>query len=182
MNETIEQLSRVLPQSTPGGSKDWALVTRELGTELPGDYKEFIDTLGGGYIDGFLYVMEPDCPFEASDLIGFIEERAEALEYLWGSSEDKPRELAGPDDRLIAFAMSDNGEYVYWLAKAGQDPDDWTVMVNEARGEWWEHYDMSFTQFLLSSLTGEIQCEIISYAFPASPHSFRSFADPSWAE
>ncbi|GAA1940199.1 SMI1/KNR4 family protein [Kitasatospora viridis] len=182
MSETIEQLSRVLPSSTPGGSKDWASAARKMGIELPRDYREFVDTLGGGYIDGYLYVMEPDCPFEASDLVGFAEERAEALEYLWSSSEDKPGELADAGDRLIAFAMSDNGETAYWLAKAGQAPDEWTIMVNEARGEWWEHYDLSFGQFLLSTLTGELRCEIFSDSFPASPHTFRSFADPSWDE
>jgi hypothetical protein len=182
MSENIEQLRHVLPESTPGGSKDWASITLKMGIELPRDYKEFVDTFGGGYIDDYLYVMEPDCPFEASDLVGFVEERAEALEYLWSSSEDKPRELTEPGDRLIAFAMSDNGEYVYWLAKAEQHPDDWTIMVNEARGEWWEHHDMSFTQFLLSSLTGEVRCEILSDSFPTSPHTFRSFADPSWEE
>lgn len=180
MNESVEQLTLVLPRTNPGQPKDWPSVARQLGTELPSDYKEFIETFGGGYVDSYLHIVEPDCPNEACELVDFVEERTEALEYLWDSSEDKPHELAEPGDRLIACAMTDNGEYVYWLAKAGQDPDDWTVMVNEARGEWWEHLDMSFARFLLSSLTGEIRCEILSDDFPTSPHTFHAYSDPSW--
>ncbi|MGF1426800.1 hypothetical protein [Kitasatospora sp. LaBMicrA B282] len=54
-------------------------------------------------------------------------------------------------------------------------PDQWTVMVNEARGDWWEHLELSFTGFLLATLTGERRCEILSDAFPSSPHTFRGY-------
>ncbi|TWE20299.1 hypothetical protein [Kitasatospora atroaurantiaca] len=50
-------------------------------------------------------------------------------------------------------------------------------MINEARGERWEHLDMSFGQFLLSGLTGAVRSEILSDEFPTSPHDFCPFGE-----
>ncbi|MGE7434479.1 SMI1/KNR4 family protein [Kitasatospora sp. NPDC001175] len=173
MNHDLARLARLLGAPTGARPKDWPAVARRLGIELPWDYREFIDTIGGGHLDDHLYVLEPDCANENYDLADNIEERAEALEYLWDGSEDPPAQLDEPGARLIAWASTDNGEFLYWLARPGQHPDDWTVMVNEARGDWWEHFDLGFAEFLLSTLAGNVRSEIIAYAFPRDPHSFR---------
>ena len=177
MNEAVEELTHLSPRPVVGQPKDWARDTQQLQTELPTDYKEFIETRGGGHVDSYLYVLEPDCANDSYNLVDSVEERAEALDYLWSSSEEKPGELDEAGARLIPWASTDNGEFLHWLARPGQDPDDWTVMVNEARGEWWEHFDMGFARFLLSSLIGDVSSEIISYAFPASIHDFQPFSE-----
>ncbi|MGC0314647.1 SMI1/KNR4 family protein [Kitasatospora acidiphila] len=176
MKNAAEQLARLLPGFPTGRPKDWVSTTERLGTELPSDYKEFIDLRGGGYVDGYLYVLEPDCANRSCDLVGNVEERTEAFDYLWDGSEEKPAELREPGARFIPWASTDNGEFIYWLAKPGQDPDDWTIVINEARGDWYEYLDMGFARFLRSALTGEIRSEILSdHYFPTTPHTFEPF-------
>jgi hypothetical protein len=164
-----------------GRPKDWAATADRLGTELPSDYKEFIGTCGGGYIDGYLYVLEPDCASQYHDLVGNAEERAEAFDYLWDEPEEMPAELREPGARFIPWASTDNGEFIYWVARPGQEPDEWSIVINEARGECYERHQMGFARFLLAALTGEIRSEILSdHYFPSTPHTFRSFIEPEW--
>ncbi|MEU5384388.1 SMI1/KNR4 family protein [Kitasatospora cineracea] len=177
VNNAFEHLSRLLPRPADVEPKAWDVVQHQLGTDLPSDYKTFIDTYGGGYVDTYLWVLEPGCANEFYDLIHADEERAEANQQLWDGGEKKPAELEGTDARLIPWASTDNGEFLYWLARPGKDPDEWTVMVNEARGPWWEHLDMGFTQFLAAALSGDIRSEILSDSFPTDPHTFVPSAD-----
>ncbi|SEM02842.1 SMI1/KNR4 family protein [Streptacidiphilus jiangxiensis] len=182
MHEAVEQLAQLLQGSRRNRAEDravdWAGVESTLGTALPGDYKEFVEHVGGGYLDGYLYLLEPDCPNENYDLAESTEERTEAFDYLWDSAEDRPAELGDPGARLIPFASTDNGEFLYWLARPEQDPDAWTVMVNEARGEWWERFDLGFAPLLLGLLRGGIRSEILTDDFPTTPHTFEPFDRP----
>ncbi|MFJ4681663.1 SMI1/KNR4 family protein [Kitasatospora sp. NPDC088783] len=173
MEDALDALFGLLPR--PGGvrAKDWQAVRGRLRVDLPADYKAFIDAYGGGRVDCYLWVLEPGCANTFYDLITADEERAEANGQLWGGGEAKPSELGEADARLIPWASTDNGEFLYWLARPGQDPDAWTVMVNEARGPWWEHVDLTFTRFLTAALTGAIRCEILSDLFPTCPHDFQ---------
>jgi hypothetical protein len=178
MHEAVEQLAQLLPGPHRSQTRDWAAAESTLGTGLPADYKDFVETIGGGYLDGYLYVLEPDCPNEYYDLAEATEERTEAFEYLWDSSEDRPAELNESGARLIPFASTDNGEFLYWLVRRGQKPDEWTIMVNEARGEWWERFDITFAPFLLGLLTGTLRSEILTEDFPTTPHTFEPFGRP----
>jgi hypothetical protein len=57
-----------------------------------------------------------------------------------------------------------------------QDPNEWTVMLNEGRGPKWEHHTSQCVSFLLSVLTGEFETEY----FPdlsAQDHRFDSNED-----
>jgi hypothetical protein len=144
MHDAVEQLTRLLPGPHPGQAKDWAAVEGTLGTGLPSDYREFVETVGGGYVDSYLDILEPDGPNENDDLADATEERTEAFEHLWDSSGDRPAELDEEGARLIPFASTDNGEFLHWLARPGQAPAEWTVMVDEARGERWERYSLGF--------------------------------------
>ncbi|MFJ5926514.1 SMI1/KNR4 family protein [Kitasatospora sp. NPDC092948] len=173
MDNALNTLAGLLPRPASARPKDWDSVRRQLGTDLPADYKAFIDSYGGGCVDAYLWILEPGCVNEYYDLFEAVEERAEANEYLWSSGEPKPAELDHRDTRVIPWASTDNGEFLYWLAKPGQDPDQWTVMVNEARGPWWEHFDLTLTRFLARSLTRETRSEILSDLYPTIPHDFQ---------
>ncbi|MFD8483920.1 SMI1/KNR4 family protein [Kitasatospora sp. NPDC059673] len=173
MDNSLDTLTQLLPRPTGIRPKDWESVCRQLGTGLPADYKALIDTYGGGCIDNYLWILEPGCANEFYDLFEAVEERAEANEDLWSGGERKPAELGHADTRIIPWASTDNGEFLYWLAESGQSPDQWTVMVNEARGPWWEHFDLTLTRFLAATLTGEIRSQILSDHFPSTPHDFQ---------
>ncbi|MDQ0987569.1 hypothetical protein QFZ71_004852 [Streptomyces sp. V2I9] len=178
MNAHMQRLIRlVAPPQGAARPRDWGDVARELGIQLPADYRELIDTYGGGCLDKYLWVLEPDCQKRPYDLLSSVEERDESFKMLWEEGEEKPAQLLEvPESRLIPWASTDNGEFIYWLALAGAHPDSWTVMVNEARGAWWEHFEVGCAEFLVSLLTGETRSEIISTSFPLPDHEFRSIA------
>ena len=152
---------------------DWAEVQAALGIALPADYRRLIDEFGGGYIDDYLYLLEPRCRNPYYDLGEVASERVEALEDLWHRGEERPDELAQETGaRVFPWATTDNGEVVYWLINPGAAPGDWVVMVNEARGPEWERFDVGCLEFLAGVLDGRIASDILSSRFPTSPHSF----------
>ncbi|MET8164227.1 SMI1/KNR4 family protein [Streptomyces sp. NPDC005329] len=180
MNAHVERLTQlVAPPERAAPRADWAVLAEELGIELPGDYRELIDTYGGGRFDGYLWLLEPRCANRHYDLTRHIAERDEAFEMLWEDGEPKPEQLeSSPSSRVIPWATTDNGEYLYWLVRPGSHPDEWTVMVNEARGDWWEHFDVGCAEILGKLLAGETRSKILSSSFPARMHEFaasRSF-------
>lgn len=175
MNAHVERLTQlVAPPAGAAPRADWDDVARELEVGLPGDYRALIDTYGGGRFDEYLWVLEPRCPNRHYDLLRSVAERDEAFEMLWEDGEPKPAQLESPGSRVIPWASTDNGEFLYWLVQPGSRPDEWTVMVNEARGEWWEHFDVGCAELLARLLTGEIRSEILSSSFPLQVHEFRS--------
>lgn len=151
---------------------DWAAGENALRTALPADYRELIETYGGGFIDGYLLLLEPKCP---NDVYGFLKisaEREEANDSLW-QFEDKPDEMPTPGSCPVCWATTDNGEYLYWLAQADDDPESLVIMINSESGEDWERYDMTVPRFLVAVLAGEIRSEILWDKFPLPEHEFR---------
>ncbi len=172
MTSGIPRLLEIAPTPEEPRSKNWGEIERILDSDLPVDYKELIRIYGGSKWDNYLYVLEPECPNKHYDLITWARNQAEDLEYLW-EVEKKPAELEDEGTRVLPWATTDNGECLYWLVRPGVDPDGWTVMVNEARGERWEHFPVSCTQFLASCLDGEVRSGILSTLFPLATHEFR---------
>ncbi|MGW6857614.1 SMI1/KNR4 family protein [Streptomyces xanthophaeus] len=161
-----------VPAPDDARHKEWGEVERVLGFGLPADYKELIHVYGGSNWDDYLYVLEPGCPNEHYDLIAWAEHQAEDLEDLW-EFEKKPAGLEAEGSRVVPWATTDNGEVLYWLVRPGAEPDGWTVMVNEARGDRWEHFSLSCTQFLAAALGGELRSSILSSLFPRTAREFR---------
>ncbi|SOE15595.1 SMI1-KNR4 cell-wall [Streptomyces sp. 2323.1] len=172
MNASLARLMRILPPPPEAREKAWGQAEQALGVELPTDYKEFLRAYGGSNWDDYLYVLEPGCPNENYDLLEWEGQQTEALEGLW-EFEKKPDELKEEGARVIPWATTDNGECLYWLVRPGRQPDSWTVMVNEARGERWEHFSCSCTEFLASALTGDLRSSVLSSRFPLAEHEFR---------
>ncbi|WP_435975124.1 SMI1/KNR4 family protein [Streptomyces sp. Qhu_M48] len=172
MTNGLARLSVIVPAPSEPRQKNWDEVERMIGLELPADYKEFIHVYGGSNWDDYLYVLEPGCPNENYDFLEWAEHQPEDLQDLW-EFEKKPAELEVEGSQVIPWATTDNGECLYWLVRPGLDPNQWAVMVNEVRGSQWEHFSVSCTQFLASTLTGEVRSEILSSSYPLSAHEFR---------
>ncbi|MGA4943991.1 SMI1/KNR4 family protein [Streptomyces cinereoruber] len=172
-DDALPRLREIVPAPDTPRRKDWTGIEHVLGTGLPADYKELVRVYGGSNWDDYLYVLEPGCPNAHYDLLTWVEQQTEDLEDLW-AYEEKPAELeAGDGARVVPWAVTDNGECLYWLVRPGLDPDGWTVMVNEARGARWEHFSVSCTRFLASALSGDLRSGIISSSFPLAVHEFR---------
>jgi hypothetical protein len=172
MHAALARLRQLVTPPTEPRNKDWDAAQRRLGVALPTDYKELVSIFGGSNWDGYLYLLEPGCPNADYDLIEWEDQQTEALEGLW-EFEKKPDELADGRSRVIPWATTDNGECLYWRVRADQSPDEWTVMVNEARGDRWEHYSMNCTEFLVAVLEGEVQSSVLSSRFPLAEHACR---------
>ncbi|MFD9412213.1 SMI1/KNR4 family protein [Streptomyces sp. NPDC059989] len=175
MNPSLAHLTQAIPPTDTPRTHDWARVEDELGTALPGDYKQLVDLYGGGLFDDAVWILEPDCPNRHYDLLTENRDRTEAQQRLWQAGEPKPAPLQEAGSRAVAWAVTENGDCLYWLARPGQEPDRWTVLIKEGRGREWEFHARSCSEFLQSLLiTGGTESEIF-YDFPVEgPHEFRS--------
>ncbi|WP_326594256.1 SMI1/KNR4 family protein [Streptomyces sp. NBC_01294] len=171
---------RIRPASGRDQPKpSWGRIRTRLGHALPEDYKQLIDTYGGGLFDETIWVLEPDCPDKNYDLFTMVEERAEVLARLLAGErgEPQPGELSPHGSGLVPFAyIEGTGAFLYWLTHNGQDPAEWTVMADAGCGPEWEHHPVSCVQFVLDALTGEIRTDVLS-ELPADAHMFESNDD-----
>lgn len=174
MNAHLSDLMQVLPRpAEPPERPNWRESEEILQTTLPPDFKDLLDVYGAGLVDDYLLLAAPGCSNDVYDLIKLTSERAEANRSLW-EFEDAPIEMQDERNRLVCWATTDNGEYLYWLVQPGDEPEKRRLLINDASGETWERYDMTVTQFLTAVLTGEIHSDVLWDQFPQEEHSFRS--------
>ncbi|GAA2411522.1 hypothetical protein GCM10010420_45570 [Streptomyces glaucosporus] len=177
MSDTIDRLTRIVPPPGSPTGKDGSSHRQDLGFSLPEDYERLVEIYGGSRWDDYLYILEPGCPNSHYDMVTWEREQSEILEEDW-QFEEKPAQLRPKGSRLVPWATTDNGEVLFWLLLPGQAPEDWTVMIREARGEGWEHFRMGCVDFLVAALTGEVRSEILSSRFPLAEHRVEPLSIP----
>lgn len=176
MRPAVERLSELIPPATSRRPRDWATVERQLGMPLPDDYKDLVETYGGGVFDETIWLLDPECPNEDYNLLGQATERAAVLADLW-ETEAKPAELQDPGAQVVPWGYVEvSGMYLYWLRQSRQTPSEWTVILNEGRGPEWEHHATQCVPFLLALLTGEAETDYFS-DLPVDSHGFDSNDD-----
>lgn len=104
MSKKVTRLIEALNAPESATSKTWTPTETELGTSLPSDYKELIDRIGGGHIEEYMYILEPDCPNENYSLVHHARERTEAYDALF-EVEEKPPELQVEGSQILPWAM-----------------------------------------------------------------------------
>ncbi|WP_369142128.1 SMI1/KNR4 family protein [Streptomyces sp. R44] len=177
MHPAVQELTRLVPPPAGGGPRTWSRTEQLLGTALPQDYKDLVDTYGGGVFDGTIWILEPDCTDQDYDLVAIAGERTEVLGRLWDRGEPKPDELAADGSDVLPFAyIEGSGAYLYWLTSETAKPEQWTVLVNEGRGPEWEHHAVSAAEFVAGVLTGRIHSETLG-EFEDTERGFDSNAD-----
>ncbi|MBP2586623.1 hypothetical protein J3A78_007101 [Streptomyces sp. PvR006] len=169
----MEQLTRVVPPPAERRPRAWPEIEERLGSALPEDFKDLVDTYGGGVFDETIWILEPECADSGYDLLAVQEERAEVLARLWEiGPEPRPVQLEAAGAGLLPFAyVEGTGAHLYWLTAGDVRPEDWTVLANAGRGPEWEHHPVPGVRFLLSVLTGEIRSDILGN-LPADDHAF----------
>ncbi|MFJ9806555.1 SMI1/KNR4 family protein [Streptomyces wuyuanensis] len=173
MHPAVERLTELVPPPGPRRSRDWPAAEQELGTPLPADYRELVETYGGGVFDETIWLLDPACPDDDYNLLAATTERTDVLANLW-KTEPLPAQLQTAGARVIPWAyIEDSGAYLYWLAQPGQKPDEWTVMLNEGRGPQWEHHNTPCASFLLAVLTGQAETDYFP-DLPTDQHQFDS--------
>lgn len=151
---TLLQLAGAVPSSRR--SIEWPAVHRQLGSVLPIDYRQLIE-FGPVRVSDFLTVFAPGTKNPNADLFVAIGDRLGALRELkpaWGC----PYPLWFEPEGLLPWGASDNGDTLYWLTRG--HPDQWTVVVGEARGPKYEEYALPMSDFLVAFISGPINSTI----------------------
>ncbi|MEU9087297.1 hypothetical protein [Streptomyces sp. NPDC048357] len=154
------------PPAVPPPAVDWAQAERALGTALPSDYKQLVEAYGDGIFDETIWLLVPDSAYDDCDLHAQTVEREEILTDLWEMGEDKPAGLLEAGARVLPWAFEEGtGAFLYWLARPGQHPDQWTVLYNEGRGPLWEAHDTGCLAFLLAVLAGTAETDYFGHFY-----------------
>ncbi|MGW6901106.1 SMI1/KNR4 family protein [Streptomyces sp. NPDC054919] len=154
-----------VPPADPPPAVDWAQAERALDAALPADYKRLVETYGDGLFDGTIWLLVPDSAYDDCDLHAQVTARDEVLADLLGVRGQARRPAGGGGGVLPWVFEEGTGAFLYWLARPGQRPEEWTVLYNEGRGPLWEHHDMGCLAFLLAVLTGTAETERFGYLY-----------------
>jgi hypothetical protein len=169
----LEELQELIRGSRKGSRVDWHEIERALGFALPADYKRLVELYGSSAIDNFIWILEPASRNEHLDLLRQMTLQLQALRQLRDQGETIPYDIESTDGHLIPWAITDNGDVCYWLRTPSAPPEMWTVLVDEARGPFWEHFSGSASEFLAAVLSGRFQSNIFPDDFPSEAPTFR---------
>ncbi|MGW6563303.1 Lsr2 family DNA-binding protein [Streptomyces hydrogenans] len=149
---SLATLTQLVPPPARPTPTDWNAVETLLQTPLPTDYKQLVDTYGPGSFCDFLHLSTPHRNKEAVDLTGPMPARlrGQLAKDLDSGKHPVPHR---PED-LFAIGVTDNGNHLFWITTPEQQPDAWTVTVDEADGHTWHTHDGNLTSFLVTLLSG----------------------------
>ncbi len=164
----LERLVEMVPPpETPfssGDQKAFLAVEKELGRALPSDFKQLIATYGYGLWQRFWCVLNP-----------FIGDGKQVRSwfcprYGMAGGEQKLASLRAGRDQfpelhiypifpepggLFPWAMTDNGDFLYWLTEG--DPDTWpTIHDPDLTEKDWKRYDLPCTAIVYGAISGEL--------------------------
>lgn len=170
--KTWDDLVQLVPPPLRSARRpDWDLVEVRLGTKLPIDYKWLVDRYGPGSFGQFLVIFQPGTAFESIQLEHQIEQMAWVLDYLRDGGEEIPYE----NSELLPFAVTDNGDTCYWIRHPSDEPDAWTVVVNEARGLEWSTFGHGTVRFLIDVLSKAHSVSVFPDDFPGDEPAFEPY-------
>lgn len=170
----ITDLMRIcLPPPEPV-SVDWDAVESAVGVTLPADYKQLATVYGPGSFCEYLRVYHPHGPTEWVNLLGPMP--ATLRRQLREDRDTGRSPVPHAPDSLLACGVTDNGEYLFWVTEPADDPDDWRIAINEARGPRWYTFDGCLVAFLAASFSGRIEVPLfpdglLDDGVGFSPHS-----------
>lgn len=155
----------VPPPESPlesGDDSAWGAVEEELGTALPGDYKQLVRVYGTGMFDGFLYLFNP---FSQDPHGNLVEEGRAVLSAYTTSRSSSPDRLPMPPypepGGLLPVGRTENGDELYWVTDG--TPDTWPVCLLSSRASDQETHRTTVTGFLADWFAGDLTTRV----FPA---------------
>ncbi|WP_051711572.1 SMI1/KNR4 family protein [Andreprevotia chitinilytica] len=177
MDKENNLVAIIAPPSNPSelpSEGGWAAVEKRLGVSLPDDYKRFIETYGSGCIGRFLWIFNPFSKNQNLNLERQIVTQAKVLEELQTYGEVMPFKSFPEQEGILPFGITDNGDLLFWRT-IGR-PDDWSIVVNEARSPEWEDFNLSISEFLTEILKRQLVCNCFPKSFPSLPLSYEASA------
>lgn len=174
MRNAIPELTALVPPPEPHGlTFDWTGTEQRLNLRLPADYKLLVETYGPGAFDGFIWVLHPSDNHNL-DLYRQRDSQLDALRTLATSGiEEISFSIDPADSVLVPWAITDNGDVCYWVTVPIDDPDNWTVAINESRGPDWAIFEGSASQCLTGLLSQSLRLGIFPDDFPSARPAFQ---------
>lgn len=158
------------PAPNEASSADWADVEARIGTALPADYKAFVEVYGSGRIGGFVWIFNPFSKRETINLLVQADRQREILRELAQGGEAMPFPLFPEPGGLLPFGMTDNGDVLHWRTRGS--PEEWSIVVNDARSPECSEHAPDLTRFLASVVTRREQCDMFPASFPPQAPAF----------
>lgn len=147
MNQSLTKLMTIIPPPKRpkgvGSPQQWLRTTKSLGTELPEDYRQFVEVYGTGLFAGFYIVLTPG----AKDPYGNLVEYLGLLGPHFEHHDRLPFPIHPARPGLLVWGGDENGNYYYWLTKGA--PDQWKVVTEEVRGTGFAKHNCSMVGYLL---------------------------------
>ncbi|WP_203897692.1 hypothetical protein [Virgisporangium aliadipatigenens] len=109
--------------------------------------------------------------------MNFPDAAAGASEVL-SKYESSGEVLPAAVERLLAIAVTDNGDTVYWVREPDEFPDRWRVAVNGARDfDEWHLFDGGLVHFLVSVFSREWVAPVFpeDFPYPDKPPVFKPY-------
>ncbi|MBK8255236.1 MAG: SMI1/KNR4 family protein [Polyangiaceae bacterium] len=144
---------------------DWAFIESAIGTPLPADYKEFLQTYGSGTISNYMRVLNP---FSTTEL--WLEKVRFRLSIYHSSRRNNPvpgftlppplapvNSMPYPifpeSGGVFPWGHTENGDGLLWLTQG--NPNEWKV-VAETRSFRYAEFPGTMTEFLTALLSGKL--------------------------
>ena len=157
---SVDALLALAGPARPVAPPDWVSVQGRVGSVLPGDYRSLVEHAGPLRLGNFLTVFAPGATNPNVDLLEQMGRRLGALHDIKQAFTDVcPYPLWFEPGGLLPWGSSDNGDGLYWLTRA--HPDQWTVVVGEARGLRYEEHSLSVCDFLAGFASGAVRSTIL---------------------
>jgi len=144
-----------------GLPESWPTIEATLGTQLPNDYKEFINLFGSGVFAGYIRTTNPFSlypRFRLEEQIASADRTLAQLKNFY--TEDFRNVVSYPQPGgLLVFANTLDGELLFWRTVG--EPDAWTITIINLISGRIEEYQMSMAEFYISYVKGEISSQIL---------------------
>jgi len=165
----------VPPPDEPADNEnlDWEFEQSHVNVRLPDDYRAYIDTYGFGYVNRLFYVLHSSTERPAGNL-GDTADGQGSVEGLSTLLRPPPHAWPGiGPDRLVACAMSANGDVAYWYT-SGPEPGEWPIVLRDRNGARWRTYPVSLVELLLGIYTGTVDDRFATAGYLKAPIRFET--------
>ncbi|MFE0699712.1 hypothetical protein [Streptomyces sp. NPDC058872] len=149
---SIDRLTDLCPPPSTAPPTDWSSTEQALDTRLPTDYRQIADAYGPGSFCDFLHLYHPHAPTRWTNLTGPMP--ATIRTQLQHDRDNGSHPVPHDPGHLFAMGVTDNGEYLFWIAEPADAPEKWTIAANQARGPRWYTYGGGLADFLVAALPG----------------------------